>query len=232
MKYRFIYSFYGFRYIYTDQITLTTANVVHILYASKKYIITNLSKRCTQFLEEHMTTEDLPQLLDQSLLFDETELKNKVLAKVKDDASAVLASDEFLNLSTKALEEVLSLELKITRELEVYQGVLKWAKAKCDQLKRSPEGTNLREVMGNSLFLIRFPTMTTKEFSESVASQDILTASEGYDIFRFMSSESNKPKLPFPTEPRFKPTHKAGGKSTYMMYKGIASVMISNVLPL
>ena len=65
-----------------------------------------------------MTTETLPQLLDQSLFFDETELKNKVLAKVKDDAHAVLASDEFLNLSTKALEEVLSLELKMTRELE------------------------------------------------------------------------------------------------------------------
>ena len=82
-----------------------------------------------------MTTEDLPQLLDQSLLFDETELKNKVLAKVKDDASAVLASDEFLNLSTKALEEVLSLELKITRELEVFQATLKWAKSEMCPVK-------------------------------------------------------------------------------------------------
>ena len=207
-----MYSFYGFRYIYTDQITLTAANVGSVLYASKKYIITNLSKRCTQFLEEHMTTENLPQVLDQTLLFDETELKNKVLAKVKDDAPAVLASDEFLNLSTKALEEVLSLELKITRELEVFQAVQKWAKAKCAQLKRSPEGPNLREVMGNNLFLIRFPTMTAKEFTEFVAPQDILTTSEGYDVVQFMASKASKPTLPFPTEPRFNPTPKARGK--------------------
>ena len=186
----------------------------NVLYASKKYIITNLSKQCTQFLEEHMTTENLPQLLDQTLLFDETELKNKVLAKVKDDAPAVLASDEFLNLSTKALQEVLSLELKITRELEVFQAALKWAKAKCVQLKRSPEGPNLREVMGNNLFLIRFPTMTAKEFTESVAPQDILTDSEGYGVLQFMASKSSKPTLSFPTEPRFKPTHKAAGKCT------------------
>ena len=160
-----------------------------------------------------MTTEDLPQLLDQSLLFDETELKNKVLAKVKDDAPAVLASDEFLNLSTEALEEVLSLELKITRELEVFQAALTWAKAKCTQLKRLPEGPNIREVMGNNLFLIRFPTMTAEEFTESVAPQDILTASEGYDVFRFITSKSNKPsKMPFLTDPRCNPGHKARGK--------------------
>ena len=145
-----------------------------------------------------MTTENLPQLLDQTLFFDETELKNKVLAKVKDDAPAVLASDEFLNLSTKALEEVLSLELRITTELEVFQAALKWANAKCAQLKRSLDGPNLREVMGNNLFLIRFPTMSTEEFTESVAPQDILTASEGYDVLRFIASKSNKPsKMPF-----------------------------------
>ena len=161
-----------------------------------------------------MTTEDVPQLLDQSLFFDETELKNKVLAKIKDDASAVLASDEFLNLSTKALEEVLSLELKISTELEVFQAALKWAEVKCANLKISPERSNLREVMGNNLFLIRFPTMTAEEFTESVAPRDILTTSEGYDMFRFLSSKSNKPTLPFPTEPRFKPTHKAAGKCT------------------
>ena len=201
-----------FRYIYTDQITLTAANVGNVLYAAKKYIITNLAKKCTQFVEEHMTTEDLPQLLDQSLFFDETELKNKVLAKVKDDASAVLASDEFLNLSTKALEEVLSLELKITRELEVFQAAVKWAQAKCTKLRRSPEGSNLREVMGNNLFLIRFPTMTAKEFTESVAPRDILTSSEGYDVLQFMASKSSKPTLPFPTEPRFNPAAKARGK--------------------
>ena len=152
-----------------------------------------------------MTTENLPQLLDQTLFFDETELKNKVLAKVKDDAPAVLASDEFLNLSTKALEEVLSLELKITRELEVFQAALKWAEVKCAKFKKSPEGPNLREVMGNSFFLIRFPTMTVEEFTDSVAPRDILTTSEGYDVLRFIASNSNKPrKLPFPTEPRGK----------------------------
>ena len=89
---------------------------------------------------------------------------------------------------------------------------LAWAQAKCTKLKRSPEGPNLREVMGNNLFLIRFPTMNAEEFTESVAPQDILTASERYDIVQFMLSKSNKPKLPFPTEPRFNPTHKAGGK--------------------
>ena len=200
--------FYGFRYIYTDQITLTADSVENVLYASKKYIITNLSKRCTEFMEEHITTENLPQLLDQSLFFDETELKNKVLTKMKDDAAAVLASDEFLSLSTKALEEVLSLELRITTELEVFQAALKWAEGKCAKFKRSPEGPNLREVMGNSLFLIRFPTMTADEFTDSVVPKDILTTSEKSDVLQFITSRSNrlnKPRtLPFPTETRGK----------------------------
>ena len=82
---------------------------------------------------------------------------------------------------------------------------MKWAKNQCQKLKKSPSGENIREVLGNNLYLIRFPTMSPSEFAGVVVNQHILTDSEAFQVFRHLNSESNKPDdLPFQTERRFK----------------------------
>ena len=195
--------------MYTDEVHLTPHNVLAVLYASKKYIVTKLTKKCTQFLEENVSAETAPQLLEQSMLFDEKELKNKVLNKIEEEASRVLSSEDFINLSSDALHEVLQLNLNITKELEVFEAAMRWAQNKCQQLKKSTEGANLREVLDDKIFLIRFPTMTPDEFNDVVTPFDVLSDNEGYRVFQYITAKSNKPakNLPFLTEPRISQTH-------------------------
>ncbi len=194
--------------MYTDEVHLTPNNVLAVLYASKKYIVTKLTKKCTQFLEENVSAETAPQLLEQSMLFDEKELKNKVLNKIEEEASEVLSSEDFINLSSDALHEVLQLKLKITKELEVFEAAMRWAQNKCQQLKKSTEGANLREVLDDKIFLIRFPTMSVDEFSNVVAPYDVLSSYEGYQVLLYITAKTNKrADLPFPTEPRICQTH-------------------------
>ena len=189
--------------MYTDDVHLTAANVMGVLYASRKYIITNLTKQCLKFLEDNLSAETALPLLEQSMLFDDTDLKKKLLAKIEEEAPAVLSSEDFIKLSEQALHEVLQLELCISKELDVFKAAVKWAQKKCQELHKSIEGSNLREVLGENLFLIRFPTMTVDDINEAVAPSDVLTGNEGFKVFQYITAKAKRPEnLPFPTEPR------------------------------
>ena len=195
--------------MYTDEVQLNTDNVLQVMYAAKKYIVTNLSKKCTEFLQENLSADTSPQLLDQSILYDEKDLKAKVLTKIEEEASVVLSSEEFTTLSKEALHEVLQLNLQISSEMEVFNASLRWAESRCKQLKRAMDGANVREVLGSNLFLIRFPTMTFDEINDTIIPQDILTDREGLQLLRFKTAKSKPENLPFPIEPRFDCTPRA-----------------------
>ena len=195
-----------YRFVYTDEAHLNADNVLHVLYTAKKYIITNLAKKCAEFLEENLSADTAANLLEQSMMFDEKDLKNKVLTKIEQEASAVLSSDDFPKLSKEALREVLQLNLQITSEMKVFEACMQWAENKCQQLQITTDGANLREVLGDNFSLIRFPTMTADDISDSVLPRDILTTHEGLQIFRYLTVTSKPENLPFPTEPRPNPT--------------------------
>ena len=188
---------------------LNAENAMQVMYAAKKYIVTNLSKKCTEFLLENLSADTAPQLLEQSILFDENYLKTKVLTKIEEEAPSVLSSEEFTTMSTDALHEVLQLRLWISNEIDVFNASIKWAANRCQQLKRTMDGANMREVLGDNLFLIRFPTMTIEDINNTIIPQDILTDQEGPQIIRYLTDKSKPEDLPFPIEPRFDRTPRA-----------------------
>ena len=193
----------SFRFIYTDDVHLDADNVMRVMYASKKYMVTKLTMKCTKFLEENLCPDTAAQLLEQSIVADEKELKAKALKVIQNDASEALSSESFTKLSHEALSEVLLMDLKISNEVEVFKACLKWAEYKCQELEKSTNGANIREVLGNNLFLVRFPTMTVDDFNNSVLPHDVLTAQEGLQVLRYLTVKSGKPgHLPFSTEPR------------------------------
>ena len=112
-------------------------------------------------------------------------------------------------MSKEALHEVLQLNLQISNEMEVFNASMKWAASRCQQLKMSIDGANLREVLSDNLFLIRFPTMTIGDISDTVIPQDILTDKEGFQILHYLTAKSKPENLPFPIEPRIDPTPRA-----------------------
>ena len=112
-------------------------------------------------------------------------------------------------MSKEALHEVLQLNLQISNEMEVFNASMKWAESRCQQLKRSIDGANLREVLSDNLFLIRFPTMTIGDISDTIVPKDILTDKEGFQILHYLTAKSMPPTLLFPIEPRIDRTPRA-----------------------
>jgi hypothetical protein len=84
---------------------------------------------------------------------------------------------------------------------------VKWAEKQCQTLQKTASGENIREVLGENLFLIRFPTMSLSDFTEVVTPRDVLTGDEVFQVMRYISSTSHQPEiLPFPLEMRYDPT--------------------------
>ena len=174
-----------------------------ILYASKKYIITNLSKQCLQFLDSQLSVDSAPQILEQSLLYDENDLKDKVLSMIEQDALAVLSSQNFVDISKEALHEILQINLQVNREIEVFEATMKWATHKCQELGQEVDGTNLRQALGEDLYLLRIPNMSVDEFNDIVLPYNVLTLAEGFEVFRNLTAKSyQSDNLPFLTTPR------------------------------
>ena len=174
-----------------------------VLYASQKYIITNLTKECLRFLEANLSTETALQLVGQIMLFNNTDFKQKVLVKIEVDAPVILTSSDFCKLSEPTLHEVLQLQLHIHKEIDLFEACLRWAQTKLKEVEKSIEGTNLREVLGKNLFLIRFPTMTVEDIINVVFPIGVLTNSEVFQVTQYISAKAEKPEnLPFLTKPR------------------------------
>lgn len=85
--------------------------------------------------------------------------------------------------------------------MNLLEATLNWAAAECGRQDIAPTPQNKRKVLGNSLYLVRIPTMPLEEFANGAAQKDILTQKETIDIF-FHFTANYKPSLQFSTQPR------------------------------
>ena len=50
-----------FRYIYSDEVTLSGSNVMGVLYLAKKYMVPSLADRCTKYLHDNLDPSNVFQ---------------------------------------------------------------------------------------------------------------------------------------------------------------------------
>lgn len=189
------------KYLYTDEIDIKPEYALSILYASKKYFIVYLSRAVITFLEANLNAENVCLLLSQITLFEEEELIKRCWEVVDANAECVFRSEGFLEIDFNLFEQIISRETLIAHERTVFEAAVKWAKAECTRRQLEPNVRNIRYVLGDAFYHIRFPAMTISEFANGAAKSDLLTCQEINNIFLHFAAEE-KPHLPFPTESR------------------------------
>ena len=215
------------KYLYCDEIDLSTDNVLPTLYAAKKYIIPYLAQECVTFLENSLSARNACLLLSQARFFDEPALTQRAWEVIDAQAQLALTSDGFVDIDKETLGLILARETLNCRETAIFKAALRWANAECvrrdiqnesgeedrdgtDEQRRSEankmsEAERCREALGDALYLVRFPCMTVQEFADTVAKSGILTLKETTDIFLYFTASSSQKPLtmqPFITIPR------------------------------
>ncbi|XP_074661540.1 BTB/POZ domain-containing protein 6-B-like [Tubulanus polymorphus] len=189
------------RYMYTDEIELEPDTVLTTLYAAKKYIVPHMAQACVKYLETSLSAKNACVLLSQSCLFEENELMLRCWEVIDAQAEEALGSDGFVDIDYKTLETVLARETLNAKEISLFNAAYRWSEVECLRRGIETNPTNLRKVLGRSLYLIRLPTMELEEFANGPAQSDILTLQETNEIFLHFTA-SVKPALPFPVKQR------------------------------
>ena len=101
----------------------------------------------------------------------------------------------------KTLQEMLGRQTLCVDETKVFDAAKRWAEAECLRRGHDPSPQQCREMLGDALYLLRFPTMTLGDFADGAGQSGLLSVQETNDLF-FNFSANKKPELRFPTTPR------------------------------
>ena len=146
------------RFLYTEECTLTSDNVVAIIYLAKKYIIPSLNEKCVNFLLENLNPENVLDVLEQATRFDEKKLEKRCWKIIESSTGRVVASDSFNNISQTTLAILLKRDKLKIPEVELFQAVLKWIDFQCSRKNLETTGENRRSIIGEQTMIFDFLT--------------------------------------------------------------------------
>ncbi|XP_013397050.1 BTB/POZ domain-containing protein 6 isoform X1 [Lingula anatina] len=192
------------RYIYFEECNITPLNVMAVLYAAKKYLLSGLIRHCQGYLQESMDDENVCTILEQSLSFGEADLLDKCLQYIDINTETVLKCESFLHIKQETLTLILSRDTLRSPESGVYEACCRWAESECKRQDLELIGTNFRLVLGNCLYLIRFPLLSVQFFNSKVVQKGILREEESKEVLDYLIT-GNRVNVPFPTSRRCLP---------------------------
>ena len=185
-----------------------------LLHAAKKYKLSILTNRCTEFLDNELKPSNACEILDQCERFGELDMEKSCLEIIEQNTTEALATDEFMNISNVTLGIVLDSDKLSMDEVDIFEKACEWASEKTD------ETHSIRDILGENIYKMRFPVMTIKEFNDRICSTDVLSESEQLHIFKYMANPENSPKPEeFCCEPRI--PEPITGRIINKLHKGV-----------
>ena len=123
--------FFCCRYMYLDEVHLSDATCVDILYAAKKYMVSSLQEKCKEYLEQHMTEESVWNTLEHAVQMNEEDLEEKALEYIDECTEECLLSPLFKQISHGTLCRVLERDTLDAEEVDIFRACIEWAGARC-----------------------------------------------------------------------------------------------------
>ena len=178
--------------MYSGEAVLFGHNVLQVMYAAKKYLLDDLVKRCSKFLEDEISKDNVCTVLKHCLFYDETTLAEKCVAFVAADPKVVFESPDFMNINEATLHHLLSDAEVYIKPVDALKYTLKWAKS---QLNDQTELISVREILGKSLYQIPFSSMSCHELADIIGDEpDLLNDKEQATLFRYMANKAERDK--------------------------------------
>lgn len=162
------------RFAYTDSAKLNKDNVVGVLVAARRYQTSSLQQQCIEFIRKCLTKRSSLAIWSAARIYGETALESVARKSIQHFAESILLSNDFLRLDQSSLCELLSDDLLRADEIVIFRALTRWAKQNCLRNQICPTRANVRQALGNTLNLIRFPLMSEEQLQKIVAAEGIL----------------------------------------------------------
>lgn len=179
------------RFIYTDDVNLKGDNVLRILNLSRKYILEGLVLKCTDYLEKHINPENVCQILNDAIRYNDQSVIDRCLDVCSANTAAVLASESsFSGMTYDALLTFVKHDrLASGQEDSLIRACLGWADRRTKA--NGAEPTDVRTVLGECVHQIRYLQLLPEAFANAVADTTALTDREKYlFVFSALTDDS------------------------------------------
>ncbi|XP_055344765.1 BTB/POZ domain-containing protein 3-like [Paramacrobiotus metropolitanus] len=191
-------------YIYTDALeNLTKENVFPTLGCADKYDLPLLVSMCTDFVLKDLNINNCLDILDDAIHYDTVapSILEKCLSLIDESPKIIWELEQFSAIGHEALRIILQRDTLTANEDIICSSVDKWATNMCTRKNWGASAANRRKILGEVLFLIRFPLLTNYKLLDGPVKSGLLLKSEERDIFHYKYA-TIKPRLPFSTAPR------------------------------
>lgn len=177
------------QFFYLDKITLTSDNIADVMKLADKYDVSGCMNLCAQFLELTLSTESVCWYYELGILYDLSHLNEICAEKICMETKRVFESNTFVNCGRHVLTRILSMEELSCDEINVFEACMNWSIEACKRGQTDPSLIeNRKRQLDNCFDLIRFPAMTSEEFSICIGEQDgLFSGSEIIDILSHLT---------------------------------------------
>jgi len=183
-----------FRYMYSDEVSLSGSNVMEVLYLAKKYMVPSLADKCTKYLQDNLGPSNVFSILPSAQKYEEKSMVDLCWEVIDEQTEEAVKSDGFATIERSLLEAVVVRDTLTIEEIELFKAVDLWATKECERQGLAAGGASKRRILEEHLIkAMRFPTMKLEEFASVVLDCDILTKEEIASIIKHLSSVSSSP---------------------------------------
>lgn len=179
------------RFIYTYEVKFTMDNVGEIIHLAKLSLTEEFFVKCEDFLIKSFRTEHVFFCYELALLYGANRLKKLCEKEISLNARQVIHTSKFLDFPYEFLENLLKCDALTCGEKDIFDACIAWARAACKRNNFNPDvPENIRAQLKESMYQIRFSSMTKEERSACISScRGLFTIEELEEIICMVGNE-------------------------------------------
>ena len=186
-----------FRFLYSDEVTLSGGNVMQVIYLANKYMVPLLVDKCTEYLRDNLTAANVFSILPYAQKFQDKNLEERCWKVIEIFTEEAVKSDNFVTAERSVVESLVKREVLCVTEVELFKAVDRWATEEGERQGLTLDGETKRRLLGEEIVKgIRFPLMSLAEFATVVCDTAILSRKETEDMIKYYGNVLKTP-LPF-----------------------------------
>lgn len=193
------------QFCYLDEVALHPDNITEVMKLTHEYQMFESLKFCGNCWAMNLSIDEVCVAFDWAIHLEMDEFKEFCGRKISAHPKLVFETDGFKSCKHTVLDHILQLDTLLCDEKFVLQACMDWARCACEQDGLDgKEIINLRKYLKESLYKIRFKSMTPNEFRDHMDSKGgLFTDVRDYeDVIRLISGSSDLRTGHFNPNPR------------------------------
>lgn len=182
------------QFFYLGTVKLTMETIAEVMNLGNKYDVAECYECCAKYLKNHITNDDVCWCYELAIHLEHKGLEKFCEIMIAINTKAVLSSESFLQLDQKTVKRILQLDSLRCSEVELFEALMKWAKAKSAPEELTQDIFHCRYC--DLAHEIRFGLMTIEEVAKIDSLYgNIFSIEEFREIIQMMASEEFQPKI-------------------------------------